>query len=64
MGTNPIGAKIARDGTRLDDVHAGVADGLTIVGVVQQARLSDVHEDGRPRLYIRTEDWGSGRCRS
>ena len=32
--------------------------------MVQQARLNDVHEDGRPQLYIRTEDGGSGRCRS
>jgi putative ABC transport system permease protein len=26
--------------------------------VVQQARLGDIHEDSRPQLYIRTEDWG------
>ena len=58
-GTNPIGAKIARDGTRLSTTFTlAPADGLTIVGVVQQARLNDVHEDGRPQLYIRTEDWG------
>ena len=31
---------------------------MTIVGVVEQARLDDVHQDGRPQLYIRTEDWG------
>ena len=58
-GRNPIGAKIARDGTRISTTFTPApADGLTIVGVVQQARLSDVHEDGRPQLYIRTEDWG------
>jgi putative ABC transport system permease protein len=31
---------------------------LTIVGVVDQARLYDVHRDGWPQLYIRSEDWG------
>jgi putative ABC transport system permease protein len=31
---------------------------LTIVGVVEQARLYDLHQDGRPQLYRRTEDWG------
>ena len=31
---------------------------LTIVGVVEQARLYDVHQDGRPQLYIRAEDFG------
>jgi putative ABC transport system permease protein len=30
---------------------------LRIVGVVQQPRLSSLHEDGRPQLYIRAEDW-------
>jgi putative ABC transport system permease protein len=32
---------------------------LTIVGVVEQARLYDVHKDGRPQLYFRAEDFGS-----
>jgi putative ABC transport system permease protein len=30
---------------------------LTIVGVVDQARLYDVHEDGRPQIYLRAEDF-------
>jgi putative ABC transport system permease protein len=30
---------------------------LRIVGVVKQARLSNLHEDGRPQLFIRAEDW-------
>jgi putative ABC transport system permease protein len=30
---------------------------LTVVGVVRQARLYDLHEDGRPQLYVRGEDW-------
>ncbi len=34
------------------------AQPLTIVGVVDQARLYDVHQDGRPQIYIRAEDWG------
>jgi putative ABC transport system permease protein len=31
---------------------------LTIVGVVDQARLYDAHQDGRPQVYLRAEDWG------
>ena len=31
---------------------------VTIVGVVDQARLYDVHEDGRPQVYLRAEDFG------
>jgi putative ABC transport system permease protein len=58
-GANPIGARIAREGTRVSTTFTPApADGLTIVGVVQQARLGDIHQDGRPQLYIRTEDWG------
>jgi putative ABC transport system permease protein len=30
-------------------------DVFTIVGVVQQARLYDVHQDGRPQVFIRAE---------
>jgi putative ABC transport system permease protein len=56
---NPIGAKIPRGGNRVSStLVTQPADGLTIVGVVEQARLYDVHQDGRPQLYIRTEDWG------
>jgi putative ABC transport system permease protein len=50
---DPLGAKIpwGRD-------QEGRAQFLTIVGVVEQARLYDVHEDGRPQLYLRSEDFG------
>jgi putative ABC transport system permease protein len=30
---------------------------LRIIGVIKQARLFNLHEDGRPQLYIRAEDW-------
>jgi predicted lysophospholipase L1 biosynthesis ABC-type transport system permease subunit len=30
---------------------------LRIVGVVKQPRLTNLHEDGRPQLFIRAEDW-------
>jgi putative ABC transport system permease protein len=44
---NPIGTKLPfRDDT------------LMIVGVVQQPRLYDVHQDSRGQLFIRAEDWG------
>ena len=56
---NPIGMKIPRRGNRISsNYEAKPADGLTVVGVVEQARLYDVHQDGRPQIYIRTEDWG------
>jgi putative ABC transport system permease protein len=31
---------------------------VTVVGVVDQARLYDVHQDGRPQVYLRAEDFG------
>jgi MacB-like periplasmic core domain len=31
---------------------------VTIVGVIDQARLYDVHQDGRPQLILRAEDFG------
>jgi putative ABC transport system permease protein len=62
---NPIGAKItggfaaSRGGSRTATNYSyQPAEGLTIVGVVEQARLYDVHQDGRPQLYVRAEDWG------
>jgi putative ABC transport system permease protein len=30
---------------------------LRVVGVVKQTRLANLHEDGRPQLFIRAEDW-------
>jgi putative ABC transport system permease protein len=30
---------------------------LTVVGIVTPARLYDLHDDGRPQLYTRAEDW-------
>jgi predicted permease len=33
-------------------------DSLTIVGVIGQARLYDMHRDGPPQLFVRVEDWG------
>jgi putative ABC transport system permease protein len=50
-GADPIGAVLSRPGGR-----PGAP--LTIVGVVNQARMYDVHQDGRPQVYVRTEDWG------
>jgi len=46
-GTSPLGARI----------NYG-KETVTVVGVVQQARLYDVHQDGRPQLIVRQEDVG------
>jgi putative ABC transport system permease protein len=43
---NPIGAQIPYN-----------KRSLTIVGIVQQPRMYDVHQDGRPQLFVRAEDW-------
>ena len=43
---SPLGAKITFNG-----------ESLTIVGVVKQARLYNVHQDGRPQVFVRAEDW-------
>ena len=45
---SPLGARIP----------FGERDTLTIVGVVQQPRMYDVHQDSRGQLYVRAEDWG------
>jgi putative ABC transport system permease protein len=58
-GLNPVGMTLPRGGQRVSTTYTlAPADRLTIVGVVEPARLYDVHQDGRPQLYIRTEDWG------
>jgi putative ABC transport system permease protein len=44
---NPLGAVIQMGKTP-----------LTVIGVVNQARLYDVHNDGRPQILIRAEDFG------
>ena len=41
---------------REDPVRSNVP--LTIVGVVDQARLYGVHADGRPQMFVRAEDIG------
>jgi putative ABC transport system permease protein len=32
---------------------------MTVVGVVDQVRLHDLHRDGRPQVFVRAEDYGS-----
>jgi putative ABC transport system permease protein len=43
---SPLGASIPMDH------HSNV-----IVGVVDQARLYNLHQDGRPQIFVRAEDW-------
>ncbi len=45
--SSPLGASIP----------FGRDQSVTIVGVVQQPRLYDLHRDGRPQLYVRAEDF-------
>jgi len=47
---NPVGARVVLDG----------ADSATVVGVVEHARMYDVHQDGRPQIYVRNEDFTYG----
>jgi putative ABC transport system permease protein len=44
---NAVGAKIPFE-----------KQSLTIIGVVNQARLYDLHADGRPQILVRVEDFG------
>jgi putative ABC transport system permease protein len=46
---NPLGATIPFGGPKTT---------VTVVGVVDPARQYDVHQDGRPQIYVRAEDWG------
>ncbi len=58
--SNPIGATIPWNANRVSPTYVTQpSNGLTVVGVVDQARIADVHDDGRPQLYIRAEDWGT-----
>lgn len=44
--SNPLGATLVfRD------------DSLTVIGVVEHARLYDIHQDGRPQVYVRNNDY-------
>jgi len=43
-----VGALVVLDG----------ADSATVIGVVEHARQYDIHQDGRPQVYIRNEDGG------
>jgi len=45
---SPLGARIPIDEDRA----------FTIVGVVEHARMHEIHRDGRPQLYVRNDDFG------
>src|SRR5262245_54549593 len=49
-GASPLGATIPFGNNNNEP--------LSIVGVMEQARLYDVHQDGRPQVFVRGEDWG------
>jgi putative ABC transport system permease protein len=50
---NAVGARIP-----LGEFGRSAGRSLTIIGVVGQARLYDVHADGRPQILVRVEDFG------
>ena len=45
-GVSPLGATVS----------LSAEDTFTVVGVVQQARLFDIHRDGRPQVYLKMGD--------
>jgi putative ABC transport system permease protein len=45
------------DGTALGATIPLFKRSLTVIGVINQARLHDVHADGRPQILIRVEDF-------
>jgi ABC-type antimicrobial peptide transport system permease subunit len=40
----------------VDPVGQQMLGGVTVIGVVGQARIYDVHQDGRPQLYMRNSN--------
>jgi predicted permease len=50
-GVDPVGQALFRRPTAEGETRAD--RGPTVVGVVQQARIYDAHQDGRPQLYMR-----------
>jgi putative ABC transport system permease protein len=46
--SSPLGAKLLYNGNL-----------LTVVGVVDQARLHDLYKDGRPQVFVRAEDYST-----
>jgi putative ABC transport system permease protein len=53
-----IARRFFRGGNAVDaQVRLGERS-LTVIGIVDQARLYDVHADGRPQILVRTEDFG------
>jgi putative ABC transport system permease protein len=52
-GQNPVGQPMVRRPTPEGETQPG---GPIIVGVVQQARIYDVHQDGRPQVYMRNSN--------
>jgi len=50
-GVNPVGRRLLRRPTPESETRED--GGLTVVGVVKQARIYDVHQDGRPQVYMR-----------
>lgn len=43
------------------EIPFGENSRVRIIGVVEQARMYDVHEDGRPQLYVRADQFGRRR---
>src|SRR5262249_52278907 len=49
---SPLGATLS----------SGIGDApMTIIGVVEQARIYDLHQDGRPQLFVRADDYENRR---
>ena len=54
----PFARRFFPDGRAVGATFPYADASVTIVGVVGQARLYDVHQDGRPQVFVRAEDWG------
>lgn len=50
------------DGSALGATVRCEGDSMTIVGIVEQARLHNLHVDGRPQLFVRAEDYENRRA--
>jgi len=52
-----VAARFFPAGNALGAVIPFSGQSLTVVGVVDQTRLYDLHQDGRPQIFVRAGDW-------
>jgi hypothetical protein len=52
-----VAARFFPTGSAIGAVIPFNGNSLVVIGVVDQARLYDLHRDGRPQIFVRAADW-------